>query len=59
MATKPQLSDIVNIYFLTLHAFTSMLLNELILAGHCASCYAVSADSQPTTFIVSQCLGPI
>lgn len=40
-----QLSDILNIYFFIIACITSMLLNELILAGHCASCYAVSADS--------------
>lgn len=33
-----------------------MLLNELILPGHCASCYAVSADSLPTTIITSHCV---
>lgn len=39
------LSDILNISFLITACITNMLLNELILAGHCASCYAVSPDS--------------
>lgn len=57
MATKPKtLCNLVRRWILLCFisaCIISMLLNELILLGHCASCYAVSADSLPTTIITS------
>lgn len=59
MATKPQTLCSLVTHWIILRFISaciiSMLLKELILPGHCASCYAVSADSLPTTIIMSRC----